>query len=112
MPKKKEKKFANQSERQFAEILDSWGLTYQYEPRSFTLKSDTNGNVLEAFCPDFYIPLFDIYLELTTLRQPLVTRKNRKVRLLRQLHPEINVRIIYKKEFQELLERHGKNGGR
>ena len=75
----------------------------EYEPRSFPLEWDAAGNILEAFTPDFYLPEFDLYVELTTMKQSLVTRKNRKVRLLGQIYPEINIQVFYQKDFQNLL---------
>ncbi len=38
------------------------------------------GASLEAFAPDFYLPEQDLYIEVTVMKQSLVTRKNRKLR--------------------------------
>ncbi len=83
----RKKIFANQSEEMFANLLDFYRIAWEYEPRSFPVQYDRDGAVLEAFTPDFYLPEFDLYVELTTMKQSLVTRKNRKVRLLRELYP-------------------------
>jgi hypoxanthine phosphoribosyltransferase len=98
--------FAHDSEREFARILDFYRIGWQYEPRSFVLR-EHEGRVVEMFTPDFYLPDLDLYLELTTLRQRLVTRKNRKLRLLRERHPELSVRLLYKRDYYELLAKYG-----
>ncbi len=100
-------RFAHASERVAAEILDYYGVKWEYEPTSFPLEWDAKGNVLSWFTPDFYLPDFDVYIELTTMSQKLVTKKNRKVRRLKELHPEVNVRVLYQKDFRRLLQRFG-----
>ena len=71
------------------------------------LEADAEGRVIEAFTPDFYLPEQDLYIELTTMKQSLVTRKNRKVRKLRRLYPEVNIRIFYQRDFYNLLAKYG-----
>ena len=66
------------------------------------------GAVVESFSPDFYLPEVDLYLELTTLKQSLVRRKNRKLRWLRQLYPEIRVKLFYARDFQALMVKYGR----
>ena len=73
-------RFAHNSERQFAKLLDFYGIEWDYEPRTFTLEVDEAGNAAGGFTPDFYLPAQDLYIEITTLNQKLVTRKNRKAR--------------------------------
>ena len=99
-------KFAHASEKEFAQILDFYGLGWQYEPRSFPLRWDGDA-VLEMLTPDFYLPELDIYLELTTMKQSLVTQKNRKIRLMRELYPDVSVRLLYRKDFHRLLAKYG-----
>lgn len=99
--------FAHASERVAAEILDYYRIRWQYEPRTFPLEWDGEGKVIVSFTPDFYLPDFDLFIELTTMSQKLVTKKNRKVRRLRELHPEVNVKIFYQKDFRALLARFG-----
>src|SRR5262249_44592396 len=77
----------------------------QYEPRTFAIEWDADGAVTGSFTPDFYLPDYDLFIELTTLRQQLVTRKNRKLRLLRQLHPEINIKILYASDYRKIVEK-------
>jgi cytidylate kinase len=103
----RKKIFANQSEEMFANLLDFYRIAWEYEPRSFTVQYDKDGGVAEAFTPDFYLPEFDLYLELTTMKQSLVTRKNRKVRLLRELYPHINIQVFYQKDFENLIFKYG-----
>ncbi len=98
--------FGHPSEAEFARILDFYHIPWLYEPRSFPTAWD-NGNVTEMFTPDFYLPTLDMYIELTTMRQNLVTEKNRKVRRLKELHPNINIRLLYRKDYYRLLARYG-----
>jgi len=76
---------------------------WQYEPRTFPLRWDDEGNILESFTPDFYLPEFDLYIELTTLKQSLVTRKNRKLRHLRELYPGVQVKLLYRSDYHNLM---------
>ncbi len=99
--------FAHNTEREFAALLDFYGVAWQYEPTTFVLDRADDGRPTRAFTPDFHLPAFDLYLELTTLDQRLVTRKNAKVRRLRELHPEIQVRILYQRDYLHLLAKYG-----
>jgi cytidylate kinase len=103
----RQKMFAHQSEEMFANLLDFYRIAWEYEPRSFPIQYDRDGAVLEAFTPDFYLSEFDLYVELTTMKQSLVTRKNRKVRLLRELYPHINIQVFYQKDFENLIFKYG-----
>jgi cytidylate kinase len=103
----RQKMFAHQSEEMFANLLDFYRIAWEYEPRSFPIQYDRDGSVLEAFTPDFYLSEFDLYVELTTMKQSLVTRKNRKVRLLRELYPRINIQVFYQKDFENLIFKYG-----
>ena len=89
-----------------ADLLDFYEIAWEYEPRTFVLEADAGGNPTTAFTPDFYLPEHDLYLEVTTLRQSLVTRKNRKVRMLRERHPGIRIRILYRRDLDRLLVTH------
>ncbi len=100
-------KFAHPSEKVCAEILDYYGIEWEYEPTAFPISWDEEGNVTESFTPDFYLPEFDLYIELTTMNQKLVTRKNRKVRKLKELYPHINIKVFYQKDFKKLLLKYG-----
>ena len=99
--------FGHPSERLFANLLDFYRIQWEYEPRSFPLQWDKDGNVTEAFTPDFYLAELDLYVELTTMKQALVTKKNRKVKLLRAIYPHINIQVFYQKDFQDLIFKHG-----
>jgi cytidylate kinase len=101
------KAFAHQSEQIFANLLDFYRIAWEYEPRSFPIQRDGAGNVTESFTPDFYLPEFDLYVELTTMKQSLVTKKNRKVRLLREMRPELNIQVFYQKDFENLIFKYG-----
>src|SRR5207237_6347573 len=98
--------FHHASEAEFARLLNYYGIEWLYEPRQFPLQW-RDGRPIEMFSPDFYLVEYDLYIELTTMRQSLVRRKNRKLRLLRALYPEINIKLLYRRDYQRLLERFG-----
>jgi len=99
--------FAHNSERQFAKLLDFYGIEWQYEPHTFVLDRDPRDNPVEAFSPDFFLPAYDLHIEITTLKQKLVTKKNRKVRKLQEHYPDVKVRILYQRDYLELLVKFG-----
>lgn len=103
----KRQEFVHPSEQIFANLLDFYRIPWEYEPRSFPIQWDKDGKVLESFTPDFYLPEFDLYVELTTMKQSLVTRKNRKVKLLRTIYPQVNIQVFYEKDFQNLIFKYG-----
>jgi hypoxanthine phosphoribosyltransferase len=98
-------RFANSAELECAKVLDFYGVPWQYEPRTFVLEQDEAGRTVEAFTPDFYLPEQDLYVEITMMKQSLVTRKNRKLRKLRARYPEVNVKLFYKRDVARLAER-------
>lgn len=102
-----EVEFAHPSERVAAEILEFYHVRWEYEPTTFPIEWDSNGNVVASFSPDFYLPDLDLYIELTTMSQKLVTKKNRKVRRLRELYPDVRIKIFYQKDFRNLLLKFG-----
>ena len=97
--------FKNETEAEFAKILSMYNIEWLYEPKTFPVEWDAEGNVTMAISPDFYLPRFNLYLELTTMDQRYVTKKNKKMRLVRELYPGTNIRIVYKKDFNELVDR-------
>jgi hypoxanthine phosphoribosyltransferase len=99
--------FANEAELECAKILDYYGVPWEYEPRTFVLETDEAGRVLEAFTPDFYLPEQDLYVELTVMKQSLVTRKNRKLRKLRERYPDVKVKLFYRRDFERLAQKYG-----
>jgi hypoxanthine phosphoribosyltransferase len=99
-------RFANQAEVECARILDYYGIPWEYEPTSFVLEQDGEGRVSEAFTPDFYLPEQDLYLEITVMKQSLVTRKNRKLRKLRERYPDVRIKLFYRRDVQRLAERY------
>jgi len=98
--------FAHRSEHEFARFLDYYRIRWVYEPVSFPIAWEGE-RVSEMFTPDFYLPEHDLYVELTTMKQSLVTPKNRKLRLLRELYPDVNVRLLYRKDYHQLLAKAG-----
>ncbi len=99
--------FAHDVEEEFARILDYYGIKWLYEPRSFALAWDEEGNVTKAFAPDFYLPDEDLYIELTTMRPKLITRKNRKLRKMKELYPDVNVKLFKRQDLRDLLIKYG-----
>jgi hypothetical protein len=97
-------RFASQAELECAKVLDYYGVPWMYEPRTFVLEQDEAGRVLEAFTPDFYLPDQDLYVELTVMKQSLVTRKNRKLRKLRERYPDVKVKLFYKRDLERLAQ--------
>jgi hypothetical protein len=89
--------FANEAELECAQILDYHGIPWEYEPHTFTL---------DVFTPDFYLPEQDLYLEITTMKQSLVTKKNRKLRRLRELRPDVRVKLFYRRDVEALAEKY------
>ena len=104
---KKSVTFAHPSEAEFASILDFYCLKWEYEPRTFPLRYDPTGRIVESFTPDFYLPEVDLFIELTTLKQSLVTRKNRKLRQLRELYPEVKIKLLYNRDYRNLAFKYG-----
>ncbi|WP_312712630.1 cytidylate kinase family protein [Proteiniclasticum ruminis] len=100
--------FKNTSEEEFAKVLDLYDFEWDYEPRTFPLEWDLEGNITKAFSPDFYLPKFDTYIELTVMNQKYTQDKKKKLSLMKKLYPKINVSIVYKNEFHNLLERFAK----
>ncbi len=101
--------FAHLSEREFAAVLDFYGVEWRYEPRTFVLAEDAAGRPIEGFSPDFYLPDLDLYIELTTLKQRLVTKKNRKIRQLRLRYPGVNIMILYRRDWENLAVKYDLN---
>jgi hypothetical protein len=99
-------RFANRSELECAKILDYYGVPWEYEPRSFVLERDADGRILSAFTPDFYLPEQDLFIEVTVMKQSLVTRKNRKLRELRRLYPGVRVKLFYRRDIESLAQRY------
>ena len=99
--------FVHPSEEQFARILDFYRIPWEYEPRTFPLRWDDEGNLLEAFSPDFYLPEQDLYIELTTMSQRLINKKHRKIRRLQELYPEINIKLLNRSDFEMMMHKYG-----
>jgi hypoxanthine phosphoribosyltransferase len=99
-------RFANRSELECAKILDYYGVRWDYEPQSFVLERDEEGRIVSAFTPDFYLPEQDLFIEVTVMKQSLVTRKNRKIRELRRQYPHVRVKLFYRRDIERLAQRY------
>jgi hypothetical protein len=100
--------FAHASEAELARILDFYDVSWTYEPDTFPIAWNLDGDVIESFSPDFYLPDLELYVELTTLKQKLVRKKNRKLRRLRELYPAIRIKLFYARDFRMLLIKFGR----
>ena len=99
--------FAHNSEKQFAKLLDFYEIEWVYEPTTFDIEWDRQGQPAQRFSPDFYLPGFDLYIEITTLNQKLVTKKNRKARRLMELYPDVRCKVLYQRDYLNLLVKYG-----
>ena len=102
--------FAHASEAEFARILDFYAVRWEYEPHTFPILWNLDGSVVESFSPDFWLPDLETYVELTTLKQSLVRKKNRKLRRLRELYPDVRIKLFYGRDFRALMLKYGKLG--
>ena len=100
--------FAHGSEAEMARILDFYEVRWDYEPRTFPILWNLEGDVVESFSPDFYLPDLDLFLEMTTLKQRLVRKKNRKLRRLRELYPDVRIKLFYARDFRAMLLKYGR----
>jgi len=98
--------FAHPSEEEFARLLDFYQIEWEYEPHTFVLRRYEDGSVQEAFTPDFYLPAFDLYIEVTTLDRRLMRAKRQKIRRLRELYPDINIKLLDREGFEWLLHKY------
>jgi hypothetical protein len=102
--------FAHASEAEFARILDFYEVRWEYEPHTFPILWTLDGAVAESFSPDFWLPDLELYVEMTTLKQSLVRKKNRKLRRLRELYPDVRIKLFYGRDFRALMLKYGKLG--
>ena len=99
-------RFANRIEVECAKILDYYGVPWDYEPHSFVLERDDEGRIVSAFTPDFYLPEQKLFIEVTVMKQSLVTRKNRKLREVQRLYPHVRVKLFYRRDIERLAQRY------
>lgn len=99
--------FSHPAEEAFARVLDFYQIEWEYEPTTFPLEWDEDGRLVNAFSPDFYLVAEDVYIELTTMRQNLVTKKNRKLRLLQELYPDVKCKLMYRRDVMNLAIKYG-----
>jgi hypothetical protein len=103
-------RFAHASEAEMARILEFYDVRWDYEPTTFPILWNLDGEVVESFAPDFYLPELDVFLEMTTLKQRLVRKKNRKLRRLRELYPDIRIKLFYARDFRAMMLKYGRFG--
>jgi hypothetical protein len=100
--------FAHASEAEIARLLDFYGVRWEYEPRSFPLEWADDGRMTQSFTPDFYLPDYDLFLEITTIKPSLANRKNRKIRLLRERYPEVQIKLLALRDVEALMLKYGR----
>ena len=93
-----------------ARILDFYDVRWAYEPTTFPILWNFDGDVVESFAPDFYLPELGVFLEMTTLKQRLVRKKNRKLRRLRELYPDVRIKLFYARDFRAMMLKYGRLG--
>jgi len=98
--------FAHPSEKTFSAFLSLYGHKWEYEPIEFALAWNENGQPIRGFRPDFYLPELNVFIELTVLEQRLVTKKNAKIRAFRALYPEVELLVVYQKDFNDIVLKH------
>ncbi len=103
-------RFAHASEAEMARILDFYAVRWDYEPTTFPILWNLEGDVVESFAPDFYLPDLEVFLEMTTLKQRLVRKKNRKLRRLRELYPDVKIKLFYARDFRAMMLKYGRLG--
>jgi len=101
-------RFAHASEAEMARILDFYEVRWEYEPTTFPILWNLDGDVVESFAPDFYLPDLGLFLEMTTLKQRLVRKKNRKLRRLRALYPDVRIKLFYARDFRAMMLKYGR----
>jgi hypothetical protein len=103
----KEPSFATRTELEAAKLFDYHRIAWEYEPRTFILEQDEQGKIIEAFTPDFYLPDLELFVEVTEMKQSLVTAKNRKVRRMREKYPDVRIKLLYRKDFVRMAHKYG-----
>ncbi len=76
----------------FAQFLELSGIVWLYESKRFDLGDCT-------YCPDFYLPEFDCYIEIKGWWRDN-TRK--RFKLFKQEYPDKNIKLLMQKDLQEL----------
>src|SRR4051812_36841196 len=99
-----QRRFAHPAEAEYARLLDEHGIPWEYEPHTFRLETHEDGRIVEAMTPDFYLPTIGVYVECTTARRRLMSRKRRKTRKLRERYGAI-VTLLERADLERLLGR-------
>lgn len=92
----KNRNFRSSWEANFAKWCDGSGIKWKYEPKAFELYLNNKNT---TYTPDFYLSEFDCYVEIKGYWQ---FNAKDKVTLFRKKYPEINYKLYFKKELQEL----------
>lgn len=103
-----ETNFGHPSELALAQLLDFYQIVWEYEPTLFPVAWDNAGNATRYFRPDFYLPNFGVYLELTAATaSSVLNSKNKNMRLLRKHYPGVAIRLIGRDTLSGITRRYG-----
>jgi len=86
--------FLHASETEFARMLDARDITWRYKPRTFAVEWDEEGNFIDCFTPDFFLPDYEMYVVLIAPYRSVPDGKTKRVKLLRRQHPEIRIEVL------------------
>jgi hypothetical protein len=98
------RKFAHVAEEQFAKILNFYEIEWQYEPTMFILRTDEEGMIRKGFTPDFYIPEYDVYVEITVMGKP--QKKRKKIAETNNLYPDVNIILMNRSDMEGLRKKY------
>jgi hypothetical protein len=117
------------SEQEVATALDRIGIEWEYVDGLkehmivFRCRDTTDKAVSYAFCPDLYLPGYDVYVEITTSGLSWVTKrvkttqtdclsiKRHKTALARSMHGQ-RVVLIYGSRYQRITSRNRQTSAR
>lgn len=99
-------RFANRIELEWAKFFDFYELPWDYEPTVFVFGLSDQGGYF-GFRPDFYLPEQDLYVEITVGKSVTLSRKNKKIRKLRQMYPDVKLKVFRRSDFVALAARIG-----
>lgn len=79
-------------ETKFAQFLSLSGHNWIYEPKRFYFNDCT-------YCPDFYIPDFDCYIEIKGWWRP---NTKKRFDLFKQNYPNENIKVLMQKDLRKI----------
>jgi hypothetical protein len=87
--------FVTPEEERFERMLRKHSIPWEYESHLITFALDPKIGVADAgFNPDFYLPEWDIYVELTGGGAASMRKKRSKIRRAVDLYPYLRIRLL------------------